>query len=261
MTETQATYQAESSNWRDDLNRLQREQLELARFYHIHSVDPNATNRTRMWTLIDNLAELLDACGTDAPVPQPVLKFHVLDVPYHSQHESDAKKYRRDCGPAAVEMVGEWYHPDTDITTDTIMTYITTGADRSVWIKELQKAALYCYGVTLGRHDGLDWNALRKYVVEDKRPAIVLVHYGSYRMRMDRNYTAGHYLVVVGFDEIQYQDQTIKRIIIHDPNFYGSIEAQGAFLPIVKPHFMKMWNDCRRDDNPRCMALIPVEEA
>lgn len=270
MTENQATYQAESTNWRDDLSELQHNQVELARFYSTHTIDAEVLNRSKMWKLVDNLAELLDTCGNDAPVPQPVLKFHVLDVPYHSQHEADAKRFRKDCGPTCVEMVGEYLclDPDRlqrrDVTTDEIMRWIVgfgAGRDRSVWIKELQDAMLHFYGVTLIRHDALDWAGLRMYVVEDKRPAIVLVHYGSFATRMDRNYTFGHYLVVVGFDEIQYQSETIERVIVHDPDYYAGLEAQGAFVPIIKEHFMRMWGDCHKDRNPNYMALIPVKGA
>jgi hypothetical protein len=64
-------------------------------------------------------------------------------------------------------------------------------------------------------------------------------------------------MVVVGFDQIYYQDQVVERAIVHDPDFYGGLMAQGAFIPIVQPHFMGMWDDCYKDGNPRRMALTP----
>ena len=264
MTEIQTTYQAKSTGWRNTLSERQRNELELARFY-VHELDHGTVGHHRLYlTLIDNLADLLDACGTDAPVPQPVLKFHILDVPYHSQHEADAKKFRKDCGPACVEMIGEWIgEHGADATTDEIMKWITAGGgDRGIWIKELQAAAKHFYDIALKRHDGATWDNLWKWVTKGKRPIIVLIHYGSFATRMDRNYRAGHYLVVVGFDEIQYQDVTIERIIIHDPDFYGvGLEAQGAFVPVTKAHFMRMWGDCHKDRNPNHMALIPLEDS
>ena len=77
---------------------------------------------------------------TPAGVPGPG-EPRVLGVPYHSQWEVDALDKRMDCGPACVEMVGEFWRPDVEVTTDEIMRFVTQGVERGTLIRELQAAA------------------------------------------------------------------------------------------------------------------------
>lgn len=211
--------------------------------------------------MIVYLADLLDATRpSPVPAPVPAPGRSVLDVTYHSQHEHDARLTRKDCGPACVEMVGEYYKPllAGDVTTNEIMRYLTGGADRPTRISELQQASDHFYGVKFDRHDDATWEELGDWVVAKARPIIVLVRYASFQMRIDRRYLSGHYMVVVGFDEIDYQGETIQRAIVHDPDFYGPLIGQGAFIPIVEAHFMAMWRDAAKiRGNPACMALVP----
>lgn len=201
--------------------------------------------------LVVRLGELLDKSDTDIPA---ITGVH-LDVAYRSQWEVTAAKTRRDCGPTTVGMVGDFHTGKTDVTTDAIMTWITDGADRGTRIIELQRAMEHFYDLTLTRTDGVSFGLLLEFL-DAGLPAIVLVHYGDYQMRIDRGYTAGHYLVVCGYDVIEYQGQAVRRVKVHDPDFFKPYLAQGAFMPIVEEHFMAMWAGAKKDKNPAQMALV-----
>lgn len=243
-------------DWQARLEKRQRREIAFARLY-ARDFNHGTAGHNRL-LLIAGLAGMLDAMAALAqePIPQRTLEC-VLGVPYHSQHEDDARRYRRDCGPACVEMVGKFYRPDVAISTDDIMTQITGGVDRSTYITELQHASQHFFDLELERHDEATWEDLQRWIVVEGKPVVGLGHYGSLRTRMDRSWTGGHFFVLVGFDQVKYQGQLIERAIIHDPDYYAGLHAQGAFIPVVKEHFMAFWDDCHKDRNPRRMALVP----
>lgn len=168
-----------------------------------------------------------------------------LAVPYHSQWDSDAGAFKSDCGPTCVQMVGEFLTSE-DHTTDEIMDWIVD-ANRSTSSVELANAAREFYGVSLIRTPNSTWEALKAQIAKEL-PIIVLVHYGSFVMRLDRGYTGGHWMVVVGFDDLD-------RIILHDPDWWGVYRSQGEAIAVTKEHFNKMWTDCYIDGNPNNFAL------
>lgn len=184
--------------------------------------------------------------------------FRTLGVPYNSQWEDDAGLTRSDCGPACVEMVGEFMKPQAAdiVSTDDVMKHITGGVNRPTTLTELAEASEALYGVKLGRIYSGSWDGLR-LCIRDDLPVIALVHYGSFPTRIDRSYVAGHFMVVVGFDSIKYRGNVIERVIVHDPDFYGEPMVMGAYIPIVKDVFLKMWSDCYIDGNPNNTALVP----
>lgn len=212
-------------------------------------------HKSKYWAATALHGELGELLGIEGPAPQQAVRGFRLDIPYHSQWERDAELTRRDCGPACVEMVGEYLCLDTDVTTNDIMWSITGGEDRGTRINELQESAMAWYSVTLDRYNEFTWDELVARALAGE-PCIVLVHYGSFPTRIDRNYTQGHYMVVCGFDEVDYQGKAVERVILHDPDFYGDAMEMGAFIPVVKSVFMKMWDDCHMDRNPRRMALV-----
>jgi len=244
------------TSWTDNLDERGQKEVELARLYareFAHGTDGHGR-----LMLIDQLAGMLDrfSAASNPPAPDRILEFVLLDVPYHSQHEADAQWFRKDCGPACVEMIGKSFNPNAPVTTNEIMKHITAGVDRGVYVRELQAACGHFFDVDLDRYDPTDWRALKGWL-EDGRPVIVLVHYGSFGMRIDRSYTAGHFMVVVGYDVIDYQGERVERAIVHDPDFYGDMQSQGAFLPVTQDHFVGMWEDSYKDSNPRRLALVP----
>jgi hypothetical protein len=245
------------TDWQARLEERQRREVEFARLY-ARDFSHGTAGHNRL-LLIAGLAGMLDAMAAlvqGKPTSQRTLKY-VLDIPYHSQHEDDAQRYRRDCGPACIEMVGKFYHPEAIASTDDIMAWITGGADRSTYIAELQHASQHFFGLELERHNEATWEDLQRWIVIEGKPIVGLGHYGSLRTRMDRGWTGGHFFVLVGFDQVNYQGRLIERSIIHDPDYYAGLHAQGAFIPIVRDHFMAFWDDCHKDRNPRRMALVP----
>lgn len=249
--------------WTKVLDNRQLSEVRLARMYARHFAHGTAGHHRLM--MIAQLADLLDRADPVKPKPNPVLvKRHVLDVQYHSQHEYDAQMTRRDCGPACVEMVGEHLRPAVDHSTDEIMVRITGGVDRSTYISELQKASLEMFQVTLHRQEHCTTSQLRDWILDDL-PVIILVHYGSFFTRLDRNYRVGHFLVVVGYEVIDYQGKPSTRYFVHDPDYYrvannGSqldLIDQGAFIPVTEAHLHAMWSDAIKDRNPVRMALVP----
>jgi hypothetical protein len=161
-------------------------------------------------------------------------------------------------------MVGEHLRPAVEHSTDEIMVRITKGVDRSTYISELQAAALEMFQVTLHRVEQCSMTQLRDWILEDK-PVIILVHYGSFHTRLDRNYRAGHFMVVAGYEVIDYQGTPSMRFFIHDPDYYHvrtgadvlPLFDQGAFIPVTEKHLHAMWSDAVNDRNPERMALVP----
>ena len=81
--------------------------------------------------------------------PHPIQDPITLTVPYHSQWEADANKWSKDCGPATVEMVGEYYTGPTATSTNDIMEFITGGSNSLTSADSLAEAAKHFYDVTL----------------------------------------------------------------------------------------------------------------
>ncbi len=179
----------------------------------------------------------------DSTLPtNPVL----LDVPYSSQHERDAREYSLDCGAACIEMLGEFYRGQVaGIGTDQIHEWMTGGRNTTTSKEQLIKAASHFYGVDLEHYYNTSNDQLRSWLNEGK-PAIVLVRYGDFPMRMDRNYVSGHWMVVVGYDSYNWAGETVRRLVVHDPNWWSVAMGQGAYLPVVETVFNGMFVDYRR---------------
>jgi len=178
-----------------------------------------------------------------------------LAVPYHSQWEPDANKWKSDCGPATVEMICKYYTNGVGPSTNDIMEHITGGVNRNTSATELVEAAEDLFGVQLGKVYSSSWDFL-KSEIDKGYPSIVLVHYGAFVMRLDRNFTGGHWMVVKGFEVIDYQGTDVERIILHDPDWWGDYVEQGAAIPVVKDMFMNMWELAHLDGNPDRMVLV-----
>ena len=209
--------------------------------------------------IIAKLAEMLSVAQDTLPELMPEYD-SVLAVPYHSQHEDDARRFSLDCGPACIEMVGEYWTADPSPSTDEIMNWITGATDRCTYIVELQRAANHFYGIELERHDGAGWEDLLGWI-DEGLPSIVLGRYGAFVTRQDRGWTGGHFFVIVGYDSIDYQGAKVERILLHDPDFYPlnsstDTTAQGAFIPVVRSHFEHIWSTCHLNGNPNNLALV-----
>ncbi len=246
--------------WYEDLTETQQNEIKLARYWRddLGTATPGA-NRLK---LIAEMADTLDAGTTPPPYP-PDTRFVMWDCDYQSQWDDDAKKTKKDCGPAAAETVCKYITGDQDGPgTDEIMKYITGGYDRSTSMTELQEAAWELYGVRLERHNKASMADLEGWI-KARRPPILLVKYAYFVMRLDRNYRTGHFMVGVGWDVIESQNRTTDRYYLHDPDWWEPYRDQGAFLPVTRDHLYKMWDGAKDDrgpgwQNPARAALVPV---
>lgn len=145
----------------------------------------------------------------------------LLDVPYRSQEAQDAKKYGNDCGLACVAMIKQY------------RTGINMSIDQLAAIRPPAPFSKTTDLVAVGRKIGLrmettDGSIGRvlsigriKAEIQLGNPCILLVCYERIPDRLNRKYRGGHYILAVGFDD--------EQIIVHDPDWWGPLENEGAF--------------------------------
>ena len=175
----------------------------------------------------------------------------LLNVPYMSQHGHPSR--RRDmCGPAAVWMLAAWVRQQRSlpmprcITVDCIMDY--TGRSRLTTRADLIQAG-QAFGVELRNVNEL---TIERIIEElgAERPCIVLLDYGHLSERIDRSYTAGHYMVAVGYDD--------AGIWFADPNNRGA--GRGApYVRYRRDDVQRALGDPRWSGNPPNLGLVLKE--
>lgn len=246
--------------WFNELPERQRKEIDLAQLY-VQDYNHGTTGHVRLGTM-DAMAQTLDRYEEQLAQanPDPGLVYtarRVLPVRYNPQWGYDANQHKKDCGPAVLESLCEYHEPGTDRTTNEIMNYITGGVDRATSISELQRAALELYGITLKRYNGATVYDLIRWI-DAGRPVMVLVWYGGYELRLDRGFSGGHYWVVVGYEQFDFEGKAWTRFIIHDPDFYGARHVtSGAFLPVGMAQFSYVWDNAHRAwNNPDNVALV-----
>lgn len=195
------------------------------------------------------------AClGTPDP-PKPQTGRVILDVPYSSQVvDVDALKYRNDCGPACLEMIGEWDNKDQKITTDEIMKWITKGADKYTGLGDLIRAGMHFYNLSIDYHSHATWEQLVGWVAGEERPVIALVHYGDLYFKAPTRFTGPHFVVVVGYEKALWGTQEVEKLYYHDPlfpSFYGHC------IPVLKDTWIATWSGSTKDGNKPRSVLVP----
>lgn len=181
----------------------------------------------------------------------------VLPVPYVSQWAKGAKMTSMDCGPASIKMILDYAAGgEAPFTVDDVMVHIAGGDDRPTSFAELKNAALALGGVELLRKNNWSFDGLIE-MLDAGLPSMVLIKNKYFIMRLDRNFTKGHFLVAVGHDMIMYRGKKVRRLIAHDSNWWAEHTAQGAYIPIIEADFMTMWTGAQEDwNNPARAALV-----
>jgi len=161
-----------------------------------------------------------------------------VDVPWKSRSSATASKSGADCGSVALAMVLAFY--GTDKTANEV--FDATGAvpNSALTIEQLQKAAS-AFGFELVRQDSQTVESL-KSGIDEATPAVCLVK-AKYLDR--QTYTAGQFVVVVGYDDA-------GGIICHDPNQVGN-DVGGPL--VTETHFWDAWSNCHEDGNPDRVML------
>jgi len=156
----------------------------------------------------------------------------LIDVPYHSQEDADAKAAWSDCGPTSLRMIIGWnavrqgkVNPP-DLTIDQVVKTVGIGAKEFSSFRQLIPAAR-TYGLEM-YHTNQATIPRIKREVDAGRPTLQLVRYGSFSGRMFQRFTAGHFLVVVGY--------TDTHIIVNDP-YWGDPrrdEGHNFHIPLTE---------------------------
>lgn len=174
-------------------------------------------------TLRDNAMAARRAVTPNAPDAR-------LTVPWLSQLGPDAAYAPGDCGAAVVAMLVN-FRNKTNVTVDDVSRATNKAPGyRFMSFSDVVAAALR-YKIVL-QHG----NAVLPIIcadIDDGKPVIVLVNYQSLPLysRYDIKYNAGHFLLVVGYNE--------RNIIYHDP--YWPDEAKGAYKEVSRDDFMRAY--------------------
>ena len=170
--------------------------------------------------------------------------------PYRSQWDTDAGRFASDCGPACLGMILDWVGIFGKVPIDQIALLSNQVAHPGYTLPgDLIKAAVQL-GVKIKRVLNLSLEALRAETMRDRRPLIVLVHYGTLRAlpTQDQKFSGGHWLVVFAIDA--------DFVYVNDPNWRDARRDQGCGLRIPVKMFEQAMSDCVLDGNTRNQGLM-----
>lgn len=182
-----------------------------------------------------HIADMIEAMDVISP--------RVANVPYRSQWDDDAKKFSTDCGPACVAML--LAYRGIQVKIDQLSVECGMGPSKKYTAARDLIAGMAKHSIMLETVSG--WTAA---MFAEHIPCIALVHYGSIPDRLDKNYTAGHWLVIVLV--------TADSVIVHDPDWWGADRDKGAGRHIPRAIFEQAMVDCKLDTNPIGHGLVMV---
>ncbi len=193
-----------------------------------------------------------------SPLPTPPAPGRVLlDVPYHSQEDLDARWAAADCGPTCVRMLIGWHalrrgRPNPPLTVDEVSRVTGMGPSRFSFPSQLVRAAAR-FGLRLVETREM---TMERVIAEldAGRPLIALVRYGSISYRQKLSFRGGHFVVVIGYDS--------QHIYVNDPYWWGDRRAEGAGLAVPRREFERaIGADAWRGGNPPYWGVLVDPEA
>ena len=177
----------------------------------------------------------------------------VLDVPYRSQWDDDARRSRTDCGPACLAMVLGYYGAQAGI--DELLTATGAAPGQYVSFGQLQRVAT-SYGNNFQYSANHTLGDLKRWIDEGK-PAIALVRYSFWSkiepgISTQDTYTGPHFVVVVGYGD--------GAIYIHDPNYWPPRRDEGHRKAWTEELFNQAWSHVGTGSipNPNNSAIAPT---
>ena len=154
-----------------------------------------------------------------------------LLVPWLGQLGDTAAYARGDCGAACVAMVVNCYRGGNGVTVDEVS--LATGKPQGYTLASFQELinAAARFNVAL-EHVAYTLEQIRADV-EAGKPVICIVNYKSLPTynRYDPAYNAGHYIVVVGYED--------DCVLYHDP--YWLTADRGAYRSLTHPDFERAY--------------------
>lgn len=153
------------------------------------------------------------------PAPQVL-----IDVPYRSQEDADARRYRNDCGAACVAMYIDFVRqvrglPAQPISIDQLASETTLAQDDSGLRTDQLIPLAARYGVALRLSNTLTLPVIFSELSAG-RPPLVLIAYGPLTGRENQSDLGGHFLIVTGYDT--------NYVYVNDPDWWnnGSIHRE-----------------------------------
>ena len=170
----------------------------------------------------------------------------ILNVPYKSQNDADADAKHTDCGPCCVAMIlgalGQ------TVTTNAVTAASGMAADAGLSHKEVIQAA-QAFGLNMYWNQGFSLDDLKSFLDKGLSP-IALIKYGKIPDRFDQLYLAGHFVVIVGYDDVAQQ------VFINDPD-YPAGWAQGYQRPCSYQTFLSAWGGFVPGENVNFSLIVP----
>ena len=175
----------------------------------------------------------------------------ILNIPYRSQEDDDAKKAYTDCGAACVAMIVESF--GTRETIDNI--FASTGREPREFLSrsDLINAANN-YNVSMKKFGDGSFEKL-KSALEANLPMIALINYAAWSQNnigvpTQSTFDKTHFVVVVGYDDND-------NIIIHDPLWWGTQREGGNKKTMTYAQFNAAWSTCNEyRNNPNNVGII-----
>lgn len=174
----------------------------------------------------------------------------VLDVPYRSQWDDDARQSSADCGPACLAMVLGYYGVRARIDDLFAATGMPPG--RYISFDQLMRVGRG-YGVEFAYSANNALDDLKGWIDAGK-PALALVQYrywSRHRPPMTQDNIQGpHFVVVVGYDD---QGQ----VFVNDPDYWMPRRQEGYRQVYTDALFSQAWFNLD-PPNANGSAIVPV---
>jgi ABC-type bacteriocin/lantibiotic exporter with double-glycine peptidase domain len=162
-------------------------------------------------------------------------------VPYRSQEDQDAWRFRNDCGPACAAMILEWQGMYFTVNYLSTLTSLITNDN-----------GLTCYQLSTLINKTGGKSSVKVYnneqMIIDRLdlgfPVIALINY-RYIPNKQSSYNGGHFVVIRGYDQDSYY--------INDPDWWGSRRNEGNNFKVPKA---ALWDAIRLSPAPKQVVEI-----
>lgn len=168
----------------------------------------------------------------------------IIDLPYISQWDEEAKASKNDCGPVSLTMVLRKY--GEKFTSDEIFKKTGTGSGYTSFQQLINVAKSLGYN---SEYKSNQSTITLKNLLSQGLTPLVLVQYGKLVSVQDKAFKGPHIFVVTGFRDDGY--------FVHDPNFWDNFRNDGKNHFYTKDEFETAWNSTTTDGNtPNSMMIV-----